>query len=360
MTSLELWPAVDRLMDRLLEKDALGDERVAELRDHRVHLLAAARVRARGETPPLSLRRDEGMAAMLALAMPVVLARVREVCDGPLLLMKGPEVAAHYPDPVRRPFVDVDLLTPDPAGAQRALVAAGFKLADPAWEWLEGPDHQLPPLHWPGLPLSVEVHNHPHWVDGLRPPSCAELLDAAGPSRVGVDGLLAPAPEHHALLLAAHAWAHRPLGRLGQLIDVEAMSRVADAQALERTARAWGCARLLRTTRKAAAAALDGRRTGSMRIWARHLREGRERTVVGTHLQRWLAPTCGFPWTQVPRAFTGAVWDDLRPGRGEGWPTQVQRMLAALTHARSAESEHLASAPPGADHIIAQSKGGTC
>ena len=48
-------------------------------------------------------------------------------------------------------------------------------------------------------------------------------LSLAVPSATGIDGLLAPSPAAHALLLAAHAWAHHPLGRVGDLIDVAAI-----------------------------------------------------------------------------------------------------------------------------------------
>ena len=43
-----------------------------------------------------------------------------------LILMKGPEAAARYPDPALRPFCDLDFLVDDPAAAHRALMAAGF------------------------------------------------------------------------------------------------------------------------------------------------------------------------------------------------------------------------------------------
>ena len=80
--------------------------------------------------------------------------------------------------------------------------------------------HHLRPLAWPELPIVIELHrepNHPTW---LTPPATSELLQLTRPSVTGVAGLSAPVPAAHALLLAAHSWAHAPLRRLLDLIDV--------------------------------------------------------------------------------------------------------------------------------------------
>ena len=68
----------------------------------------------------------ERWAAGTLLAAPETLARVRRVVDGPILLHKGPEAAAAYPDPVMRGFDDIDLIVRDAPAVQRALVRAGF------------------------------------------------------------------------------------------------------------------------------------------------------------------------------------------------------------------------------------------
>jgi hypothetical protein len=311
-----------------------------------MHLLVAERLRARGAEVPLPLRGDQRLAGLTSLAVPVVLDRIREAVDSELVLLKGPEVGCEYPNPVTRPFVDLDLLTPDPISAQRALLAAGFvALDDPAW--LDCPDHQLIPLYWPGLWLSVEIHVRPHWIDGLTAPTWSEIREAARPSRLGVDGVLAPAPEHHALLLAVHAWAEKPLGRLLPLLDVATMRLRADEQAVQTIARRWRCHRLWRTTRAAADAVLAGTtRPPSLAVWARHLRDGRERTVLAAHLQRVLAPAWALPGLQAVTGSAAAALDDLRPGSGERWVDQARRMRGALAHARFAEARHLADAPP--------------
>ena len=47
-----------------------------------------------------------------------------------------------------------------------------------------------------------------------------ELLAAASPRDGGPAGILVLPPEHHLLLLAAHSWAHEPLRRLRDIVDM--------------------------------------------------------------------------------------------------------------------------------------------
>ena len=44
-----------------------------------------------------------------------------------MVLMKGLEVGAYYPDPGLRPFRDLDLLVDDAERAQQALIEAGLR-----------------------------------------------------------------------------------------------------------------------------------------------------------------------------------------------------------------------------------------
>ncbi len=132
-----------------------------------------------------------------------------------------------------------------PARARRDAVHSASSLAagfveedDPEGIWVG--IHHLPRLGWPGTTLAVEIHSEPKWPDGLRPPHNEELFEAAVPSEVGVADVLAPLPAHHALLLAAHAWAHQPLGRARDLVDVGALRAEADGAELERLARVVG------------------------------------------------------------------------------------------------------------------------
>ena len=117
----EILESVERLADRSPTSSAL--------RAHGLHLFAARRLRMLGQPPPDELLTEEHVSAMRALAVPLVLERVRAAYDGQLILMKGPEVAALYPDPALRPFSDLDILADDPHAAQDALVASGFAAA---------------------------------------------------------------------------------------------------------------------------------------------------------------------------------------------------------------------------------------
>src|SRR5215831_17176771 len=159
-----LWGAVDRLVGRA--------PTVADLRSHALQLLAARLWRRIGRDVPVDFEQLERKAAVVTMATPHLLAKVREVYDGPALLHKGPEVAAHYPDPALRLFGDVDILVPDAERVQQALLAGGFEpLGDPA---LYLDLHHLRPLRWPDLPLIVEIHGRPKWIEGLFPPSTAD------------------------------------------------------------------------------------------------------------------------------------------------------------------------------------------
>jgi Uncharacterised nucleotidyltransferase len=335
-----MWDAVQALADDRADPRAL--------RLHRLQLVAARRARLAGRRPPPELVSDEHRAATVALAAPVLLRRIRASSDGPLLTMKGPEAALSWPDPALRPYVDLDLLTTDSCALQRALVGVGFEpVADHA-----GPPrpHHLRPLHWPRLPLTVEVHHQPNWPRSLGdPPSAAELLAAARPSGLGVEGLLAPDPSHHALLLAAHAWVHTPLRRLGDLVDIAAFAISGDARVLELTARRWGLARLWRATARAVEDLLGGgRRSLALRTWARHLPAVRERTVLEAHAARWLAPAWGSPPCRVARATLAAACESLGPEDGERWAAKLARTRRALRDATVAESLHAPA--PTTDH----------
>lgn len=119
-----LWDRVEELIDRAPS--------VAALRAHRLHLAAARVWRARGLDVPADLREAERHAAMIATAAPVLLERARAAYGGQLLLMKGPEVAASYREPLDRYFHDLDLLADEAPMAQEALIKAGFvELGDP-------------------------------------------------------------------------------------------------------------------------------------------------------------------------------------------------------------------------------------
>jgi hypothetical protein len=326
-----MWDRVDLLLERAPHEPAL--------RLHRVELLEARRRRA-GGLEGGSLARDETAALICDLAVFPLLARVRGAWDGPLVVHKGPEVALDYPGPRLRSFCDLDLLTDDAAGAQAALLAVGFHKAREAES--RGVVHHQCPLQWPGLPLTVELHSRPNWAEGVPAPTTDELLAGAIPSRLGVDGVATLAPAQHALVLAAHAWSHDQLGRLGNLIDVAVTLRRADETEVAALARRWGCSRMWRTTRAAIGAVLEGTgHSAATVIWARHLRGVRERSVLEWHVKSALAPVWGLPHRRIPAAVVAearatAVADEVVPSRAK-----LRRAGLALRSAGTARSEHL-------------------
>jgi Uncharacterised nucleotidyltransferase len=327
-----LWPAVTELVARA--------PRLADLYSHRLELFEARRLRGAGQQLPDDLLARERRAEISALTAPLLLSRVRAAYDGPLLLVKGPEVAARYPDPALRAFGDVDLLTEDAGAAQRALLAAGFEEVGDPELYLD--IHHLRPLCWPGLPLVVEIHSRPKWVDGLEGPPIAELFAAARPAAVGVDGVLAAAPGQHALLLAAHSWAHEPLRLLRDLVDVSALAAEADRSEIEATARRWGVERLWRSTIAAADFVLGDvqRPPAALRIWAQNLELARERTVLENHLQRWLSDFWVLPPRRAARRLPRVAASELLPEHDEGWRRKLGRTLRAVRNGLRRRSEH--------------------
>jgi hypothetical protein len=326
-----LWEGVDRLVDRA---PTAGD-----LRSHRIEPIAARRLRSRGLEVPEEVLAAERSAAVASLAAPVLLERVRAACEGPVLVLKGPEIAARYPDPALREYKDLDVLVPDAEATQRALLRAGFQpIGEPS---LYVGIHHLRPLALRGLPLAVEVHSHPKWPAGLEPPSTEELLAAAVPSSVGVRGVLAPSPAHHGLLLAGHSWAHEPLRRLRDLVDVAATVQGLDRAELRALARSWQVERLWATT----AASIDGLFLEGwaplpLRLWAQNLMKVRERTVLENHLARVLADFWMLPAPHALGELCSVLAAEVCPRPGETWAAKLSRSGRALRNALRRRSEH--------------------
>jgi hypothetical protein len=327
----DLWGAVDRLVDKTDDLDAL--------RANRLHLLAARRWRALGKQVPAELVEAERTSVVSALVLPDLLARVRDACAAELVVHKGPEVAARYPDPVLRPLIDVDLITRDASSVQAALVSAGFvELGNPIF--YVGSPHQLP-LEWPGIPLLIEVHADLNWPRWLARSPTAELLAAAVPSALGVEGLRTLEPHHHVLAIAAHAWSHGPFNRVGDLVDVAAMMDGLDRAELDRVARRWGVERMWRTTLGTVDAVLfDGPRPLAVRTWARNLPAVRERTVLEIHLGRWFAGFSAVGWWRGLGVLREGIGMDLRPAVGETWGQKLMRVPYAVRNAFVARTRH--------------------
>ncbi len=329
---LRLAEEIERLVEAAPSLDAL--------RRHHLHLAAARLWRSGGRAIPAGLAYDARAAALRAMFARLILGKARSAYPGPLMLMKGPEVAGHYPVPSDRPFRDLDLLAEDPAAAQRAMIAAGFtELGDPAA--YAGLQH-LPPLIWPGTPLVVEVHHRPSRPFWLAPVSTEGLFRHAVPSVTGVPGVVAPEPAAHAVLLVAHAWNHDPLGSVGQLLDVAALLSSGGRARAGALARTWGWEDMWATSLAAMDGVLSGKpsRNLAVKLWARHLLGVRERSVLEDHISRLAAPVCSLPVADVPRALACSLRYTASPDSDEDWMTQLRRSCLAIAHAFRPGSEH--------------------
>lgn len=311
--------------------------RPSDLRFHGLDLVSPAAV-ARAGVPDVTTLAARRTSAATSLIAPLVLQRVLAAVDQRVVLMKGPEIAAYYPDPLQRRYRDLDLLVDDAAAAWSSLVDAGFEpTGDPA---LYVGIHHLRPLYAPGLPLMVEIHHEPKWVDGAAPPA-GELLETAVPSATGIPGLLAVEPTRHAVAVAVHAWAHTPLGHLGRLVDVAALAAGVERGLLRQVARAWGVERLWRTTEESVDSLFHGsRRPFAGHVWARHLWRARERTVLERHLQNWLAPFAAAPPADAARTTGRWLRTQLSPAPDETRADQIRRSTIAVRDAFKRVSEH--------------------
>lgn len=311
---------------------------LADLRAHRLELLYAALLRERGLPLPAELAESVRIARFATLSAHAVLGQIRRSCAGPLVLLKGPEAAEYYPAPGLRPFGDVDLLVADAYETQSTLLAAGFTPIGDALDWEAL--HHLHRLVSPDGLFAVEIHKRPKWVDGLDPPSVDDVLASSVPSATGVDGIRAPSPGMHAVLLAAHAWAERPLGCIGDLLDVHLLAE-RDRDEAERLASELDLERVWRTTTAASDALLRARRPAwPLRTWARHLEPVRGQTVIESHLERMLAPFAALPPAAATRDAGAALGRTLRPRPEEGWRAKLARAGRALRDAFLRRSEH--------------------
>jgi len=320
--STPLWSAVGALIDRAPNDGVLA---------HKLAPLAAGRRRAAGEPVPEAFAAEERAASFAALSATALLQRIRDLGEGPILLLKGPEVAALYPQNGRR-FGDIDVLTPDAPSLHRSLRDHGFVEVETPFDHRE--HHHLAPLRWPVIPLYVEVHASPNWPQGIPAPPIAEILQAAVPSVVDIDGLSAPSRLHQALMVAAHSWAHEPLDTLRDLIDVAVLAAEEEPADLQRAAASWGLGRIWGTTWRAIEALFfGGGRSAAVQVWARHLTAVRERTVFETHLQAALHPFWELPPAPAVAESFASIRSDLLPAPGETWGMKLGRVPRAIREA---------------------------
>lgn len=338
LSSETLWRTVDGM---------LAQADVGGVLAHQLGPLAAYRLRRLGQTVPAAFLPEEQIARTAVMTSIPLLRRVRDLADGPLVLAKGAEVAWLYPGRARS-FGDIDLLAVESGALHQSLRAAGFvEVEDPddPLDYRGGEYRHLQPLQAPRLWLQIEIHRQPIVPDAVQPPPLAEVVEAAGPSALGVEGISAPHPVHHALMLAGHAWEdRRPLHILRDLIDVAAVAQHASESELARTARAWGIAKIWRTTYGAAMALFgDGRPTAALRLFGRHLPTVRERRVLDNHLQRWLYPFWELPFHQALLTIPGTLRKELLPQPGESWSTKLHRTKHAVVRPGRTMSVHTES-----------------
>lgn len=330
---------IDILWQRV---EALGASTalVSDLRTHRLQCFEIRRRRRLGMPVPDELAQDELAAIAASETARALLADARAAYDGHMLLTKGYELALRYPEPWLRPFSDVDLLVDDSAAAQEALLAAGFvEVGDP--EIFED-IHHLRPLWRPGSTLVIELHHALKWPDGSPVPSTDALLEQGVPSRSGVPGLLTLTDDLHALAVAAHSWAHVPLRRLLDLVDVAVLTGGRDRDELDRLARQLGIRRIWSTTIAAVDEVLRGGRRPTLAglTWARHLTRARDRTVVESHLERLLSPLWAHPLPQALGEIAPRVLNEVQPALGEGWQDKAARAGRAARNAFVRRGEH--------------------
>ena len=318
-----IFVGVDRLIDR--------SRRLSDLRVHGLQLLAGRRFRELGRLVPEELAAEERASAIQVVVARAVLERVRAAYDGPLMLIKGLEVAMLYPDPALRPFSDIDLVARDPDEAHRSLLDAGFRPVGQEDAYY-ATQHHLRPLHSPGLPLVVEIHRRPEWVKWTAAPSSAELFEVAVPAKAEIEGLLAPSAAAHALIVAAHSWSGAPLRRILDLVDVALLSDGLDRAEVVDLARQWDVLGVWRTMVSAADALLVGRRSGRVPFWGRDLQQVRDRSVLENHIRRIAGPF----WALPPRRALRFTWtgfgQTFRPAPEESWHEKALRTRAAFRH----------------------------
>jgi hypothetical protein len=295
---------------------------------HRLGAVAAARARQLERPLAEPLLAEERFAASAIVAGQVIRQRILDAYDGPMLILKGSEVARRYPDPALRPSHDIDLLADDPAAAQRALLDAGCVVGLER----QSAHHELP-IAFPDLPLVIEVHRAPKWPAGIPAPPASALLDAAGAR----DGLGVLPSAHQAVVVAAHAWAERPLGRIMDLADVAVLLDVADRDEATALARAWGLERCWAATVAAVECVIhDAPPPPPLRTWARHTLAVRAPSVPERVIARAAAPFWALPPASAARAAASTLRAAARHAREDG------------LHAARGGAGHPALNPPSA------------
>jgi hypothetical protein len=140
-------------------------------------------------------------------------------------------------------------------------------------------------------------------------------------------------PAEHALIVAANAWAHKPLRRASDLIDVAALTARADRRDLDALARGWGLQRLWTTTIGVVDALVSpgAHPTSALRLWGRAVWELRAERLSERLLRRWLSPFWALPPRSAARVMLATIAHDLRREPGESWSEKARRIQRGLT-----------------------------
>ena len=254
-----------------------------------------------GNADPLRQRRRAHARTILAAE------QVLETVGGfageqPLVLMKGLEIAQLYPSPLDRPFRDVDLLANGSVALWESLLASGYRPLASRRRDID--HHHLPSLKSDSGVLGVDIHtrpNVPSWSGIER----VDVISTAQRSRTGIDGLLRPRDDVHALLIALHCWK-AGFARLRDIFDAMLLAAVSDVP-VEATAS----------------------RLGLHRTWAATIAVGDHFLIGGRKMNRFnpltqLADPCRPPhgrtyarviapyWVANPVRVTRAHTDDYR------------------------------------------------
>jgi hypothetical protein len=328
-------PTLAAIVDELVDRAPT----VTDVQWHRLEVFAARRRRAQGLPVEPELAEAERRTAVAALSAPTLLDRIHRTLDRPVLLLKGCEVAAHYPDPMLRGFTDLDLVVDDPGSAQRILIEAGFVEARHPDLFVEA--HHEQTLALARFPLLVELHRTAKWPLGLRPPDGRELLGLAVPSATGIDGVVTLPRPHHAVLLAAHSWAHVPLRRIRDFVDIAYLTEGVDRRELEEVAHAWRLDRIWRTTIGTVDALLAGHpRTSAQRIWARNLESARQQRVLEVQVEKLLSPFWALPPWPATQVATRTLVTAVTPNPDERWGQSLRRNLLTVRNRRESRMAH--------------------
>lgn len=181
-----------------------------------------------------------------------------------VVVMKGLEAAQLYASPVRRPFRDLDLLVADPQELWDTYHDLGYRPSDRRRSDID--HHHLPALAAPNGRLGIEFHIRPNVPAWACVPS-ALVLETAEPSRTGIEGIMRPRDDLHALLMALHCWKGG-FTRLRDLFDALLFASQSQVP-VDRTAATLGLGRVWRWTVRFAESELLGLSTPLTRAASR-------------------------------------------------------------------------------------------